>query len=904
MPILATKLFVPHPRPQLVPRTRLIDRLNAARRPGHKLIILAAPAGFGKTTLLSDWIAGARPAVAWLSLDETDNDPERFLSYVVAALRTLDEGMGAETLNLLQARLPPLGEVVLTALVNDIARLPGDSVLVLDDYHLIDQRPIHEAIAFLLDHLPPRLQLVLAGRADPPLPLARLRARGELTELRAADLRFASNEAAAFLNQAMGLDLAAADVAALEARTEGWIAGLQLAALSLQGRPAASEFVQAFAGDHRYIADYLIEEVLQRQPDSVRRFLLETSILDRLSGPLCEAVTGQADGAAQLDALERGNLFVVALDDRRRWYRYHHLFAEVLRAHLRVEPADVVAALHHRASIWHERNGAPADAIRHALAAGDAARAADLIELAVPEMRRNREEARLLGWLRALPDDLLRARPVLSFAYVGVLMQSGEFDGVETRLRDAERWLEAEAGEAPRGKMVVADKDELRRLPGSIAVHRAGFALVHGDLSGTLRHARRALEVVAEDDHLGHGSASALLGLASWTNGDLETARGCYVEAITRLHKAGHLSDMLGCALTLADIQVALGRLRDAQRTCEQALEATRISGAPVLRGTADMFVCLSDLHRERNEFEAALTCLRNAEALGEHLGLPQNPYRRRLALARIRQATGDFDGALALLAEAERRYDGDFSPDVRPIAAWRARVWLAQGRLDDAVDWARARAVSPADEPTYLHEFDHLTLARVLLAQTRRNRDDHLRSTALDLLERLERAATTGGRQSAVIECLVLQALAHHARGATSASLAPLCRALALAEPEGFMRVFVDEGAPLGEILKTIAVAGGPTAGYAQRLLAAMIPANDRPPASGGSIQALVEPLSERELDVLRLLRTELSGPEIARHLVVSLNTFNTHTRNIYGKLGVSNRRAAVRRADDLGLA
>lgn len=903
MPILATKLFVPQPRPQLVQRTRLMSQLNAAQRPGHKLTILAAPAGFGKTTLLSEWVADTQPAVAWLSLDETDNDPERFLSYVIAALRTVDGELGGEALNLLQARLPPLGEVVLTALLNDIARLPRDVRLVLDDYHLIQLRPIHEAVTFLLDHLPPRLQLVVAGRADPPLPLARLRARRELTELRAADLRFTADEAAAFLNQVMGLQLTATDVAALEARTEGWIAGLQLAALSLQGRPAASEFVQAFAGDHRYIADYLIEEVLQRQPESVRRFLLETSILDRLSGALCEAVTGQADGAAQLDALERGNLFVVPLDERRHWYRYHHLFAEVLRAHLRAEPADQAAALHARASAWHERHGSAADAIRHALAAGDTARAADLIERAVPEMRRNREEARLLGWIRGLPQDVLRARPVLSFAYAGVLMQTGEFDGVEARLQDAERWLDAETGGAPRGEMVVADEAELRRLPGSIAVHRAAYALVHGDLAGTLQHARRALAVVAEDDHLGQGSASGLLGLATWTNGELDTAQTCYAQAITRLQQAGHLSDMLGCALALADIQITLGRLFDAQRTYEQALQATQNPGAPVLRGTADMYVGLSDLHRERNDLATALNCLRSAEALGEHLGLPQNPYRRRLALARLKQADGDLDAALALLDEAERRYDGDFSPNVRPIAAWRARVWLAQGRLADAVAWARARGLSATDELSYLREFEHLTLARVLLAQARADRDAHLHARVLGLLERLEHAATAGGRQGPRIACLLLQALARHAQGETSSALVPLNQALAMAEPEGFVRIFVDEGAPMAELLRAAGALRGPASSYAERVLDAMAPTG-QPAASGGPARPLIEALSERELEVLRLLRTELSGPEIARHLVVSLNTFNTHTRNIYGKLGVNNRRAAVRRADDLHLA
>src|SRR5437764_11068721 len=453
--ILATKLYIPRLRPNVVLRPRLLERLNEDLH--RKLTLIAAPAGFGKTTLVSAWVEGIerpRARTAWLSLDEGDNDPTRFLTYLVAALQTIAPNIGEGVLGVLQSLQPPPPEAMLTALLNEITTLPDNFVLVLDDYHVIDARPVDIALTYLVEQLPPQMHLVIATREDPQLPLARLRARGQLIELRAADLRFTASEAAAFLNQVMGLSLSAADIAALEDHTEGWIAGLQLAALSMQGHHDVAAFIRAFAGDHRYIVDYLVEEVLQRQPEPVRRFLLQTSILDRLSGPLCDAVTGQEEGNARLEALERGNFFVVPLDDTRHWYRYPHLFAEVLSALLRAEQPEQLSRLHGRASAWYEQHGSAADAIRHALAACDFARAADLVEMALPAMLRSRQEATVLGWLRALPDELVHVRPVLSVGYAGALLVSGEFEGVLARLRDAERWLDT-----------TADRTELALAP-------------------------------------------------------------------------------------------------------------------------------------------------------------------------------------------------------------------------------------------------------------------------------------------------------------------------------------------------------------------------------------------------------------------------------------------------------
>ncbi|MBO0774408.1 MAG: helix-turn-helix transcriptional regulator, partial [Actinobacteria bacterium] len=507
MPIalLETKLYVPRSPRGLVLRPRLSERLD--RGTASKLVLVSAPAGFGKTTLLAEWLAEpagpAGPAgdrlAAWVSLDRSDNDPAAFWAYVIAAVRTVAPGAGENALALLAAPQPPPIETVLTTLLNELARVAGEIVLVLDDYHVIDAREVQDGMAFLLGHLPPRLHVVIASRADPALPLARLRARGELAEIRAAELRFTADEAAAYLNDRMGLHLTAQDVAALEARTEGWIAALQLAALSMQGRDDVAGFIAGFAGDDRYVVDYLAEEVLARQPDRVQDFLLQTSILGRLSGPLCDAVTGQGGSKAMLDTLDRGNLFLVPLDDRRRWYRYHHLFADVLQARLLDERPGQAPVLHRRASEWYERSGELSAAVGHALAAEDFERAADLVELAIPVMRRTRQEARLRGWLELLPPGVLRVRPVLSVYFAGVLLISGEFEGVEDRLRDAERWLPAAAGgghpqDRP-AEMVVADEEEYRRLPAAVELYRAGLALAGGDAPGTVRHAQRAIEL-------------------------------------------------------------------------------------------------------------------------------------------------------------------------------------------------------------------------------------------------------------------------------------------------------------------------------------------------------------------------------------------------------------------------
>ncbi len=781
---------------------------------------------------------------------------------------------------------------VLTSLLNDIAALDRDVVLVLDDYHVVHSPEIHEAMTFLVEHLPPRLRLVVATRSDPPLPLARLRARGQLSEVRAADLRFTEQEAEAYF-AGMGLDLSAGDVEALEGRTEGWIAALQLAALSLEGRDDAGRFIAGFAGDDRHVVDYLVEEVVQRQPDDVRDFLLRTSVLPRLTGPLVDAVTGRTDGRATLAALDRGNLFLVPLDDQRRWYRYHHLFADMLRARLLDELPGEQAELHRRASAWHEDAGDTTAAIEHALAAGDADRAAGLVEAVLPVMTRDRRESQIRAWMEALPDEVFVNRPVLANGFVGALMSTGEVRGVEPRLELAEDWVD-KARRVPDGEppgLLFALEDEWRKLPGWVLIHRAGLSLMGGDVADTLQHGRHAIDVLRDDDDLGHGAATALMGLAAWRLADLATAEASYSETIRRFERVGYVADILGCVVTLADVRLTLGRFADAERAYRDALDLAARQPVRPVRGTPDMYVGMSMCHVERDELDLAREDLRLCHELGDHLGLPKHPHRWRIAEARLREAEGDLAEAVRLLDEAEQVYDGDFSPDVRPVAAMRARVWVKQGRADLAMDWARRRGLSTEDEPDYLREFEHVTLARALLA---------LRDGAAEgFLRRLMSAADAGGRAGSVLELRILLALALQSRGDLEEAVSELSAALDQAEPEGYVRTFTDEGPELALLLDAVAERGISTA-YVSRLLGATHPRSAGVSTDQGG---LVDPLSDRELAVLRLLSSELSGPEIARHLVVSLNTVRTHTKSIYAKLGVGSRRAAVGRAEQLGL-
>jgi LuxR family maltose regulon positive regulatory protein len=890
-PLIETKLHPPRTHGRLVVRERLLDGMRYGV--AGALTLVSAPAGFGKSTLIAGAADDARArnvAVAWLSLDPGDDDPLTFWTYVIAALDRAVPGVGRTAL----AQLESAGgspELALSSLVNELAALDAEVLLVLDDLHVVEDPRIHGQLMFLLEHLPARAHVVAGSRADPPMPLARLRARGALAEIRAADLRFRPDEAAAYLTDSMGLPLDGAEVDALEARTEGWIAALQLAALSMQGREDHAGFIDRFAGDDRYIVDYLVEEVLARQPEPVRAFLLETSILGRMSGPLVDAVTGQRGGRATLEALDRGNLFVIALDDQRQWYRYHHLFGEVLRAHLAAERPDDVAGLHRRASDWFAAVGDRAEAIRHALAGGDVDRAAELIELAIPDMRRTRREPTLVRWFDALPDTAFDARPVLAVGYAGVLLSVGRAERVAELLGRAEPWLDADAGPGRSRGMIVADEWQLKLMPAMVELYRAALAKLRGDLAANMAHARRVLEVIEPGDDMGRGGAEAFLGLAYWELGEVDLAVRWYSAAMASLERMGFLADVVGGAIASADLRLAQGRLRDAEAVYEDGLARATRDGPPYLRGVADMHVGLSAAAYERGDLAAAEAQLDAADRLGEEHGFPRYPYRARLARAHLLAARGDVDGAVGLMVEAERRFVADFQPDVRPIAAQRARLQVAHGRPAEARAWARSSGIGPTDAPTYRHEYELLTLARVLTAEG-------AATESVELAGRLLAAAEAGRRGGGILEALIVDALARHAAGDADGALRSLDRAIAIAEPEGFVRVFLDEGPAMAALLRSAAKRrdAPPAVG---RLLAA---AGGAAPRTTGD-QGLIEPLSEREIEVLRLLRSELDGPEIARELVVSLNTLRTHTKNIYAKLGVSSRRAAVRRAEELGL-
>ncbi len=884
--ILATKLYIPPPRPKTVLRARLIGRLHGGLH--GSLTLISAPAGFGKSTLASEWIAGCGRPVAWLSLDEGDGGLTRFLTCLVAALRTIGPDIGTGVLAALTSPQPLPAESILTALLNEVAAIPDAFILVLDDYHVIDAKPVDDALAFMLEHMPPRMHLVIATREDPDLPMARLRAGGQLTEIRASDLRFTPGEAAEFLNQVMGLDLSSEDVAALESRTEGWIAGLQMAALSLQGNPHADGFIRAFTGSNRFVLDYLVEEVLQRQPERVRSFLLQTAILDRLSGPLCDAVTGQEDGRRTLETLERRNLFVAPLDDERRWYRYHRLFADVLLARATEEKPDGASDLHRRASAWYERNGLPDDAIRHALAALDFARAADLIELAFPAMDAGFRSAEWLGWVKVLPDALVRSRPVLSAGYAWALLDGGDMEACEPRLQDAEWCLGA-----PSAGTVVVDRVQFKSLPASIATARAYRALALGDIPDTVKYARQALELAPGEDHRRRGAASSLLGLAQYADGDLAAAERSLVGSMAEMRESGAIPEAVGVTFLVADIRTTLGRLREAENAYRSSLRLAMDRGDPLPLGTADLYRGMGELCLERGELEAAMQNVLTGKNLAEHSMLTDWRHRLCIAQARISEAQGDLDGALDLLEEAGRLHIRSPLPEVRPLAALKARLNVRQGRLAEAMAWARERGLSTDDEPGYLGEFEHVTLARVLIARNE--------GKAIGLLKRLLQAAEEGGRLGSAIEILVLLALAHKGQGDIRPALASLERALTLAEPEGYVRTFVDEGRRMAELLTEMSASHRSGTPGMESYVCTLLAAFGEPKAARRP--ALAEPLSERELDVLRMLRSDSNGPEIAQKLYISLNTMRTHTKNIFNKLGVNSRRAAVRRAQELDL-
>ncbi len=899
-PLLATKLYIPPPRPKLVPRPRLIDRLNEAQ-PGHnqafgrKLTLISAPAGFGKTTLVSEWVAGgerleSKARLAWLSLDEGDNDPARFLAYLIAALQTVAARIGSGVLSALQAPQPPPIEMLLTALLNEITTLPDSFILVLDDYHVIDTQPVEAALTFLLEHLPPQMHLVIATRQDPHLPLARLRARGQLTELRLGDLRFTPPEAAEFLNRVMGLDLSAEDVHALETRTEGWIAGLQLAALSMQGRADTASFIKSFTGSHHFVLDYLVEEVLGQLPESLQTFLLRTSVLDRLCGPLCDALLGSAEpsGQATLQYLEHANLFVVPLDDERRWYRYHHLFADLLRQRLLQSAppasasqggikADIVADLHIRASQWYEDNNLEIEAFQHAAAAKDIERAERLIDGKGMPLHYRGAMAPVIHWLGSLPAPVLDARPSLWVTYASATMNSGHPSLVEPKLQAAEAALSAQT-------LPGSDKDgKTRDLMGQIAAIRALVAASQNQVATIIAQSHRALEFLLPDNLPARTTATLALGFAYQLQGDRLAAIQAYTDVIAISQASGNFLFTIAAASSLGGIQFTGNQLHEAGDTYRFIL---RTLGDPDQWLASEAHLGLARIFYEWNDLEAAEQHGRQYVRLAQQLEC-DTIVSGEVLLARLKLARGDLAAATDILAAAgEYARQHNYAERLLEVAATQVIALLRQGDHAGAAHLAHAN-----DLP--------LSQARVNLA-----RGDI--STALSLLEPFSRQAEANGCQDELLKCLVLQALAHAAQGDEAEAIRILAAALSLAEPGGFIRTFVDEGASLAKLLSA-AAARGIMPDYAARLLAAFeAEAQLQAPVAKSvlpPVQPLIEPLSQRELEVLRLISQGLSNREISERLFLALSTVKGHNRVIFDKLQVQRRTEAVARARQLGL-
>ncbi|MBN1979278.1 MAG: LuxR family transcriptional regulator [Anaerolineae bacterium] len=914
---MTTKLYIPPPRPDLVPRPRLVERLNKGLRLGRKLTLITAPAGFGKTTLLSEWVAGLERPVAWLSLDESDSDPLRVSTYLVSALRTLPgierlpAPLGESFLAIVSAQLEARGGVLLIeemlgSLINEIATLPP-FVLVLDDYHLVEYEHTHDGVAFLLDHLPPPMHVVIASRAEPPLPVARLRAHGQLTELNADDLRFTFDEAAALLEQAAGLSLTAENVARLATHTEGWIAGLQMASLALQGltlresssaRETTSAFIAAFTGGDRYIMDYLVEEVLRRQPEAVQAFLLQTSVLERLTASLCDAVTGLAGSQAMLEKLERNNLFIFPLDNRRQWYRYHHLFAELLRRQM---AARDLAVLHRRAAEWYEANGLAAEAIDHALKASDLGRAVRLIEQNALEMLRRNEMDNLLKWLEALDQDALQSQPFLCIVRAWIAISRGQFD-------EAGGW--AQAAEAALAKdgwqrdYLDAQGATRRWMQGNIDAVRSTAA------GGAERIplARRALENLPDDDVLLRSVIALNLGEAYAGHDDVAAARQAFLDAIDIGQRGGNIISTLAAMSGLGELRARLGDLHGAVDVGQQAVQLGIVESKPgghPVPASGNAHRLLAECFYEWNDLDAALHHATEAVECCRRWGHFTNLVVAYLTLARVQQMRGDAPGVGQTMAATKRLIENAAArarrtsmPVLEKEAGWmaelaetaQANLWLLQGNLDAAAQWMR-RWIEERDVPEDA-PLPYLVHPRLLFAQCRYDE-------ALLLLEHALQRAQARQRIADAIHISSLQAHVFYARGEADRALISLERALQLAEPGGYIRAFVDQGDSMEALLRRIHSSEVVAPDTVAAILAAFHGASERGVAS----DELPEPLSDREMEVLRLIAAQMSNQEIADALVISVNTVKTHIRRLYGKLGVSSRLAAVERGRALGL-
>jgi len=907
IPILKTKLYVPKLRSKVVVRSKLIDQLN--KNVDYKLTLISAPTGFGKSTLISEWASNSTYPFAWISLEEKDNDLIRFLSYFIAALQTIKKDICQGILEMFHS-VEAIGfDSLLTAIINEIEAVSTSFVLVLDDYHLIDNPEINNILGFLLNHLPSNMHLVVITREEPLLPLATLRSKNQLTEIRTLDLRFTHSESVIFLNQVMGIKLSDKDIKLLESRTEGWIAGLQLAAISLQKQKDIPEFIKSFSGSHNFIMDYLIEEVFSQLSDEIKSFLLQTSILDRLSGPLCDAVIldSRESGQQTLDYLQNRNMFIVPLDNERKWYRYHHLFLDLLRQKVINEyplgmcnGSENVSELNTRASLWFENNGLINEAVHHAVSGKDFERAATLIEMSWSDMDQNLQSGIWLSWVKRIPDELIQLRPILCVGYAWALLDSGKFEDCETRLNNAEKCINLlstnKVQQTELLNIVVVDEEQYKILPATIAAARGYLALVRGEVKAAIDYTKNALTLFPKGEYYNKGVLYTMLGLAQWTNGEIEDA----FNTITSGTKNITMEFMV--AVVLAELSIEQGKLHQASMIYEKALHDSIDKKSLYQIPLASFYVGLGNIELLKSNLDEVEVLLQESMKYAKKGALPNWQYKWCLLKARNQESKGDFSSALESYNKSERYYFDDPLPDVCPLSALKVRVFLKQGKIHTAKEWVKKQHLSIDDELSYLNEFEHITLVRVLIAEFRYFNDNKALSDAKQFIKRLLIEATRGKRTGNIIELYILQALVDDYNDESEQAIGSLKSALKLSETEEYIQIFIDEGMQLYQLLSNVKISNA-YSDYYLKLINTFEKTMILNESNSKKSQIDIEPLTKREYDVLLLIAQGLSNREISDKLFLALSTVKNYNQNLFEKLEVKNRTEALIKARDLGL-